>query len=356
MTDLSGVLLTDLSKAFDCLNHDLLTAKLHAYGFDYNSLSLIHNYLTSRFQRVRISSNYSSWSQILTGVPQGSILGVIFFNIYLIDLFLFAKDSEITNYADDNSPFSVGGGGDIESVISQLEKDSKLLLNWVHENALKANLDKFHLATSIYSDNIYMHVDKYIIKNSSHEKLLGVTIDNEMSFEKHVTKLCKTASQKLHALSRVSQYMSLKQRCVIMKSFIKSQLGYCPLVWMFHSRSANNRINTIHERTYDDFISSFAQLLEKDNSVTIHERNIQTLAFELYKVVNGSATEIMKVVFPAYPSKFPFHSKNVRTERYGIGTLSYLGPKIWHLIPGSIKNASSLKEFKTKIKEWNVIN
>ena len=70
-----------------------------------------------------------------------------------------------------------------------------------------------------------MHVDKYIIKDSRHEKLLGVTIDNEMSFEKHVTKLCKTARQKLHALSRVSQYMRLKQRCVTMKSFIKSQFG-----------------------------------------------------------------------------------------------------------------------------------
>ena len=130
---------------------------------------------------------------------------------------------------------------------------------------------------------------------------------------------------------------------------------------MFHSRSSNNRISTIHERalriSYDDFISSFAQLLEKDNSVTIHERIIQTLAVELYKVVNSSATEIMKEVFPVklntrYPFKFPFQPKNVRTERYGIGTLSYLGPKIWHLIPDSIKNASSLKEFKTKIKEW----
>ena len=101
---------------------------------------------------------------------------------------------------------------------------------------------------------------------------------------------------------------------------------------MFHSRSANNRINTIQERalriSYDDFISSFAQLLEKGNSATIHERNIQTLTVELYKVVNDSATEIMKEVFPVklntrYPFKFPFQSKNVRTERYGIGTLSY---------------------------------
>ena len=222
---------------------------------------------------------------------------------------------------------------------------------------MKANPDKFHLITSVSSENIRIHVDKYEIKNSNHEKLLGVTIDNEMSFEKHVSTLCKKASQKLHALTRVSRYMSIKQRRVIMNAFIKSQFGYYPLVWMFHSRSANNRINNIHERalrvTYDDYNSTFSQLLEKDISVTIHDRNIQALAVELYKVINGSATEIMKEVFPLkvntrYPSKFPFQSRNVRILSYGTGTLSFLGPKIWSLIPNSIKNASSLIAFQKK--------
>ena len=186
-----------------------------------------------------------------------------------------------------------------------------------------------------------------------------------MKFEKHVSSLCKKASQKLHALTRVSCYMNIKQRRVIMNAFIKSQFGYCPLVWMFHSRSANNRINIIHERalrvTYDDYNSTFAELLEKDKSMTIHERNIQALAVELYKVINGLAIEIMKEIFPLkintrYPSKFPFQSRNVRTERYGVGTLSFLGPKIWHLVPDSIKNTTSLIEFKNKIKEWKPIN
>ena len=78
----SGILFTDLSKAFDCLIHDLLLAKLNAYGFDYKSIKLLYSYLTERFQRVRINSNYSSWSKILFGVPQGSILGPLLFNIY----------------------------------------------------------------------------------------------------------------------------------------------------------------------------------------------------------------------------------------------------------------------------------
>ena len=358
----SGVLLTDLSKAFDCLNHDLLIAKLRAYGFDNNSLYLIHNYLTNRFQRVRINSNYSSWSEILTGVPQGSILGPLIFNIYLNDFFFFCEGSDIANFADDNSPYAVGD--DIESVISQLEYDAKLLLQWVCDNALKANPDKFHLVTSVSSENICIYADNYEIKNSTYEKLLGVTIDNAMSFEKHVSTLCKKASQKLHALIRVSHYMTKKQRRIIMNAFITSQFGYCPLVWMFHSRSANNKINKIHERAlraiYDDYSSSFSQLLCKDKSVTIHERNIQTLAVEIYKVVNGSATELMKDVFQLkvntrYPSKFPFQTRNVRTVRYGTETLTFMGPKIWHLVPADIKNASSLVEFKNKIKAWKPI-
>ena len=96
----SGAILTDLSKAFDCLDHDLLIAKLNAYGFDYNALKL-----TNRYQRVNVNSNYSSWTEIITGVPQGSILGPLIFNIYLRDLFIYFECSNIANYADDNTPY-----------------------------------------------------------------------------------------------------------------------------------------------------------------------------------------------------------------------------------------------------------
>ena len=98
-----GGLLTDLSKAFDCLHRDLLIAKLHAYGLDLPSLELLHSYLTKRIQRVKIDNTYRSWSEILFGVSQGSILGPLLFNIFLYDLFVFVPEIGIATYADDNT-------------------------------------------------------------------------------------------------------------------------------------------------------------------------------------------------------------------------------------------------------------
>ena len=104
----SAALLTDLSKAFDCLPHDLLIAKLHAYGIKKGSLNLLFSYLKNRKQRVRLNNTYSEWIDILFGVPQGSILGPLLFNIFLCDLFLFLHDIPMANYADSNIPYCTG--------------------------------------------------------------------------------------------------------------------------------------------------------------------------------------------------------------------------------------------------------
>ena len=158
-----GVLLTDLSKAFDCLVHDLLIAKLEAYGFDYTSLKLIYSYLNGRMQRVRVNGSYSSSSLIEHGVPQGSILGPELYNYYSNDLFLFVM-LHIANYADDNSPFCVAET--IPQVINNLQKDAIHLLNWIKYNGLSANPDKFHLILSDPNEELSITIDSNKILNS----------------------------------------------------------------------------------------------------------------------------------------------------------------------------------------------
>ena len=229
---------------------------------------------------VRINSHYSSWNEIIYGVPRGSIHGPLLFNIYLSDLFMFIKHSDMANYADDNSPYACKN--DIESVISQLEGDSKTLLEWVANNALKSNPDKFHLLLSESDISKSKDVDQFQIFNSNHEKLLGIIIDNKLNFNEHVSSLCKKASQKRHALTRISKYMNTDKLRLIMKAFRNAQFGYCPLVWMFHSRTLNYRINKLHERAlcivFKNNNATFDELLKLDGSVTVHERNIQTMA------------------------------------------------------------------------------
>ena len=98
-----GAILMDLSKAFDTLNHELLITKLNAYGFSHDSLRLLYSYLSNRWQRTKINNTYSSWSEILLGIPQGSILGPLLFNIYLNDLFFINIESDLCSFADDNT-------------------------------------------------------------------------------------------------------------------------------------------------------------------------------------------------------------------------------------------------------------
>ena len=172
---------------------------------------------------------------------------------------MFCEGSNITNYADDNSPFSCNTN--TNSVIEKVEHNTKALLEWFKNNGLKANPDKFHLILSDSDNKHSIEIDDVTIFNSNNEKLLGINIDNKLSFDHHVAELCRKASQKLHALARMSHFMDTKQREIIFKSFIYSQFGYCPLVWMFHSRKMNSRINKIHERAlriiYDDKNTTF---------------------------------------------------------------------------------------------------
>ena len=141
-----GALLTDLSKAFDCLPYDLLAAKLSAYGFDNNSTRFLFDYLTNRKQRTKIGQVYSPWDEITSGVPQGSILGPLIFNIDLCDMFFTLNNHEIASYADDNTPYVTCNT--IESMIASLEKIAKEIFKCFEDNEMQVNTDKYHVLIS----------------------------------------------------------------------------------------------------------------------------------------------------------------------------------------------------------------
>ena len=354
-----GALLTDLSKAFDCLPHELLIAKLDAYGFDKSSLKLIHSYLSNRKQRVKVNDRYSSWSEILFGVPKGSILGPLLFNIFICDMFYFLQDFDIANYADDSTPYCAGKSA--EFVVNSLEQSSAILFEWLNNNYMKVNTGKSHL---LFSGNsrATATIDNSYTESDDEQVLLGITIDSNLTFENHINSICKKASQKLNALARIAPYMNTQKRRAIMKSLVTSQFSYCPLIWMFHSRRLNNKINSIHERalriTYQDNVSTFEELLNKDNSVSIHHRNLQVLATEMFKIHRGLSPEILRETFMPKTSLYnlgrndTFKKRKVHSVYHGTKSLSFLGPKIWDIVPVELKQSETLYSFKLKIRNW----
>ena len=156
--------------------------------------------------------------------------------------------------------------------------------------------------------------------------------------------------------------MSFKERRILLKTLIESQFGYCPLVWMFHSRRINNKINHLDVRSlrivYKDNYSSYVYLLVKEKSFTILQRNIQSLAIELFKVKRNISNVIMCNIFKKRTLTYNLRSQTdfvrdcVNTLRCGLNSLSYFTPKVWDMIPLEIKNINSLQKFKTEIRKW----
>ena len=200
-----GALLSDLPKSFDCLSHELIITKLNAYGFYLPALKLMHSCLSHRKQRTKVNHRYSSWEDILFGVPRGSLLDACLFNIFLSDLFPVISDTDFSSYADDNTIYDCGNSTD--DAISSLKESAEKLFQWLSHNQMKGNKEKCHL-TVLTDEPIEIQVGESLIKNSTCGKLLGVKTDNKLNFDTHVKGLCKKANNKLRALTRAAPYIS----------------------------------------------------------------------------------------------------------------------------------------------------
>ena len=210
----AAAILTDLSKAFDSINHNLLIAKLEAYGFDDNTLRLISDYLHNRMQRCKINNTFSRWELITAGTAQGSILGPLIFNVYINDLFLFIKTLGIANFADDNTPYAVDKN--IDTLLDILENETSALNEWFAFNFLVSNNEKSKFFIT-HGKNVSIRLGTDIIEKSECVKLLGITIDSKLTFQQHVSKLYKKTSQKIHALGRVSKFMDTDKLKLLMR-------------------------------------------------------------------------------------------------------------------------------------------
>ena len=165
-------------------------------------------------------------------------------------------------------------------------------------------------------------------------KLLGVTVDRDLKFDKHVLKLCSKANQKLSAPSRMANFLSFNKR-TLFKTFVESRFKYSPIVWRFYSRRTNNKINMLHESAlrivYDDNVSTFDQLFAMNKSFCFHHQNIQRLLIEIYKALPDISGNGLKELFVKRESTMSLRSKpelvipSVNSFLKGKNSLRYFG-------------------------------
>ena len=236
----------DLSKAFDSLNHELLLTKLKAYGLDINLVTFMKSYLTNRLQHCKINNSFSEWGKVLNGVPQGSFLGPLLFNIFLNDIFLSLQKCDLANYTDD-STLDISDKS-ISNIMNSLSHDFTILSKWFYNNFMVLNTVKCSFMLLGADDELQTNLvcGNETLKNSKQEKVLGVTIDNKLNFATHLLNITKNVNIKFNALTRVQKYMTTDKKNVYSLHLLNR--CYCPLIWMFYTKHSIGRINNIHER------------------------------------------------------------------------------------------------------------
>ena len=309
-----------------------------------------------------IGNSYSEWKIIKSGVPQGSIIGPLLFNIFINDLFYVIENCTLYNYADDNT--LAYSHHDTDVLTRSLEMDVRYVMDWFRVNCLVANPDKFQCITlGDQKESIKLNIEGVDITPSEKVKVLGITLDNELEFDYHVSDICRKAARQLNVLKHVHQNFKEETRMMIYRSFILSNFNYCPIVWHFCGIQNTRKMEKIQERAlrfvYKDFTSTYDQLLKKGTCDMLYVSRLKMMAVEVYKIVNGIGPKYLtSLIEEDQGVLYNFRNNKIliqptyNTVTYGLNSFRYKAPKIWNNLPNEIKNAVSIKEFKKLIKNW----
>ena len=360
----AGSVLMDLSKAFDCLQHDLIIAKLEAYNFNTSALKLLSNYLRQRKQRVKIANTRSDWLSIKKGVPQGSIVGPTLFNYFINDLIMLESNFTFANYADDNTIYVSAPNRSI--LLDKLTSATCSALRWFEDNGLQANPSKFQFIIFGNEDsNASLFLGDNCIHACTSVNLLGVTLDQKLNFKEHVRNLCRKAAWQLTALSRISKYLNQEAKMKIFKSYIVSNFEYCKLIWHFCGKTDSKKVEKLQERglriVFNDFDATYESLLTRANFKSLEENRLRTMLVEVYKAYYDMSPDYINKLFTIKSTTYDLVRKQqlvlkrTRTKAYGQQTLTYQGSRLWNKLPNSLKAVNNINDFKTQLLNHNLI-
>ena len=194
------------------------------------NLNLLLSCLSNRKQRTNVNSSYSDWYDIIRGVPQGSILGSLLFNLFINDLFIFLERGNLCNFADDNTIYR--GDSVSEIILEDLQHDMKILLNWFKISLMKPKSKKVQFFIFVKSSRlpVTININNIKIRESQKVMLLGLTIDNCLNFKGYIDTLCRQASYNFHASQRIRKHLTLDKAKVLCNDVINSQFSYVSII------------------------------------------------------------------------------------------------------------------------------
>ena len=255
-----------------------------------NGCALIWSYLSQRRQRVKLSGAVSEWLDLLKGVPQGSILGPILFNIFMNDLYMALTRVSLYNYADDNTLSAVGSSR--QEVVECISQESQVAVKWFEDNMMEANSTKFQaMLPRDTEDSTSIPLGDSTVTTEKDVKLLGVTIDDQLNFHiKHVSELCRKAGAQLRVLQRLSCHLDQPARMGIFRCFILSHFNYCSLVWHFCGAVQTARMERIQYRAlkfvFSDFDATYEDLPNRAKLPTLQLSRKRRILIEVFKALD----------------------------------------------------------------------
>ena len=251
---------------------------------------------------------YSGWIITNRGVPQGSVLGPLLFNIFLNDLFFLPLNSQLVNYADDKH--ICHESENLEMLQKHLQDDSNKAVKWFGNNQTTANPDKFQsiVLSRRNVETFDISVDDHTISRDNTLKMLGVTLDGKLNFKAHICNICQTASCQINALKWISKFLNEQCRMNVYKSFINANFNYCPMVWMFCGKTNLNKLEKLQERAlavvYGDNSLDYDDMLQRSGQLRIRINLIRLVAIEMFKCTKGINPAYMNDMFIDKESKY----------------------------------------------------